>query len=265
MEDWVAETLLTIYPNSPICNVCFAKMLGMSEGGISRRTEILEKNGLIISTGLPCYVCGKTYSLTWALTKKGVNWLKRAGYKLNPPPAAPVELYAKTGWKARMPKTINERRQILQTYGKTAFLDPTGLRYPVVNMNGEYDCMGILAAYRRARQFHESKIANKAWKLGEKVGCEWTLRGKYKRNPYYSENIKLPKYANINFALSHILQYGYLDYLTYKPRGRAASYISSYNKIWDNLDKYARKAGFNIRYIPGPKGGRWTSKWVLID
>lgn len=181
MEDWVAETLLTIYNMSPVCNVCLSKALKMSKGGIARRTTVLEENGLIAPTEYPCSVCGKTYSYTWALTKKGVNWLKKAGYKLNPPPSIPSVFYAETGWKQRMPKTTSERKLILQTYGREAFLDPDALRYPVVNMRGEFDCMGILAGFRRARQYGEDKLANKAWKLGEKLSCEWTLRGKYKR------------------------------------------------------------------------------------
>ncbi|RLE43861.1 hypothetical protein DRJ19_01845 [Candidatus Woesearchaeota archaeon] len=200
--DWVAETLLAIYEMGPVCNVCLAKRLGMSRGGISRRTHILEDNDLISATDYPCSVCGKTYSYTWALTTKGQRWLERQGYKLNPspiillpfilskpfypiqrqgyklnpPPAPPSVLYSEPGWPERMPRTTSERRYILETYGREAFLDPDGLRYPVVNMDGEYDCMGIRAAYTRAKQYGEEKIAKKALRLAKKLGCEWALR-----------------------------------------------------------------------------------------
>ena len=74
----------------------------------------------------------------------------------------------------------------------------------------------------------------------------------------------LPRnWRNIRDALISAIDESGLSYLDYMPRGRAADYMGTYNAIYDNLDKYARKVGIRLKFIAGKNGGRWTSKWVL--
>lgn len=83
-----------------------------------------------------------------------------------------------------LPKNIKEylqskknREEMLQKYGKDAFLKPDELKFPVVSpYSGEKDCRLIYAAYIRANQWSEKipeykKIAEKAKKMYDSEGC----------------------------------------------------------------------------------------------
>lgn len=96
--------------------------------------------------------------------------------KLNPPPSPPITTETKKGWRKRAPLTISERRELLEKYGRRAFLLPDELKFPVVDKKGRYDCMGILSAFRRARQYGYDDVAEKALRLAKRIGCEWAKR-----------------------------------------------------------------------------------------
>jgi hypothetical protein len=74
----------------------------------------------------------------------------------------------------------------------------------------------------------------------------------------------LPKnWTNIKWTIYMAVKFGEIEYLRYKPIGRAAKFLGRYNRVWDMLGKYAEKVGIRLEYVPGPRGGRWTSKWVF--
>lgn len=60
--------------------------------------------------------------------------------------------------KTKIPKDLSDllkstrvRKEMLKKYGKTAFLDPKDLKFPVINPNtGNLDCRLIYAAYFRS-------------------------------------------------------------------------------------------------------------------
>jgi hypothetical protein len=75
---------------------------------------------------------------------------------------------------------------------------------------------------------------------------------------------RLPaNWRNIKNTLERLIVDGYVEYQWYYPRGKASRYMGYYNNIWDNLDRYAKMVGLKIKYVPGSRGGRWTSMWVL--
>ncbi len=73
-------------------------------------------------------------------------------------------------WTKRAPKTLKERRALLARCGAAAFLDPRGLKFPIMAKSGAcaVDCAGAEAAYKRARQFHHGEVAKKARTLSSK-------------------------------------------------------------------------------------------------
>ena len=74
----------------------------------------------------------------------------------------------------------------------------------------------------------------------------------------------LPKnWSNIRWAIKTAIKDGYVSYLEYMPRGEAGNYIRHYNRIWETLGEYAKKVGIILEYQPGPRGGRWSSKWIF--
>lgn len=88
------------------------------------------------------------------------------------------------GWHAVKPHTKDERKKIIEKYGQHCFLRPEEMKYPVCDMNGEYDCRGIIAAKfwadtaetkakktRRKRPYSFKKVSTKAKRLGKKLGC----------------------------------------------------------------------------------------------
>lgn len=100
---------------------------------------------------------------------------------------------AKTGWSKRAPSSELQRRKLKEKCGAKAFLDPKELAYPIMTVSKggaqacTFDCAGIQAAYKRARQrhaiakkrkfaadaHHHNQIAKKAHKKGRELGCNW--------------------------------------------------------------------------------------------
>lgn len=101
-----------------------------------------------------------------------------------------------TGWPKRKPRSGLQRRELKESCGAQAFLDPKKLAYPVMTPpTGRaractLDCAGAQAAYKRARQQHSiakkagfptdaayhNRMAKKAHALGKKFGCKWAAR-----------------------------------------------------------------------------------------
>ena len=76
----------------------------------------------------------------------------------------------------------------------------------------------------------------------------------------------IPKnWTFIRFLLETLDKYDEVSWIDIRPRGRAKNYMGHYIKVWDNLDKYAERNGMKIKYVPGPRGGRWRSKWVKVE
>ncbi|MEN3047009.1 MAG: hypothetical protein ABDH49_08580 [Candidatus Hydrothermales bacterium] len=75
--------------------------------------------------------------------------------------------------RVQLPKTKRGRKRFLKKYGKYAFLDPENLKYPILTKKGEFSPYGLLSAYRRARQYGDEKIAEKALKLAKCLGLAW--------------------------------------------------------------------------------------------
>jgi len=89
------------------------------------------------------------------------------------------------GWGLRAPKTTSERRAALARFGRRAFLDPSGLRYPVMSRSGHLDAEGVLAAYKRAAQQHEPRIRAKAKALGRRMRLDWARRNPGKLGVFF--------------------------------------------------------------------------------
>lgn len=86
-----------------------------------------------------------------------------------------------TGWRKRAPQRGSQRRELKVSCGAQAFLDAKKLAYPVMSTSTgkaacTFDCGGIQAAYKRARQQHSNKLAKKAHRLGKRLGCTWAAR-----------------------------------------------------------------------------------------
>ena len=68
------------------------------------------------------------------------------------------------------------RRIIKEKYGNKAFLDPSGLKYPILDpTTGKVDCHLVYAARARASQLHKEDI-KKAAKLFKENKCEIVLK-----------------------------------------------------------------------------------------
>jgi len=67
------------------------------------------------------------------------------------------------------------REELIEKCGDKAFLDPTNLRFPIVNpLSGKCDpdCKLVHAAYVRAKQFHYEDLAAKAASIYKSHDCE---------------------------------------------------------------------------------------------
>lgn len=105
----------------------------------------------------------------------------------------------KLGWSERKPRSGLQRRELLEKCGRKSFLDPDKRAYPVMapprgRAACTYDCGGVQAAYKRARQqssiarkaggpqkfkkeaAYHNKMAKKAHALGRRLGCTWAKR-----------------------------------------------------------------------------------------
>jgi len=80
------------------------------------------------------------------------------------------------GWSGRNPQRGRERNELMEECGKMCFLKPESKGYPVcaalrTGQGCNYDCGGLQAAYNRARQRGEQKIATRAQRLLNQKGC----------------------------------------------------------------------------------------------
>ncbi len=77
------------------------------------------------------------------------------------------------GWNP--PKTKKGRKELLDKCGKKAFLEPSDLKYPVVQNQKtcKIERQGVIAAKKRAAQYHHPELVEKADKL---------LKGEHEKN-----------------------------------------------------------------------------------
>lgn len=69
------------------------------------------------------------------------------------------------------------RKQMLADFGPKAFLDPDNLKYPIINpFTKKVDCRLIVAAKKRAAQYHRENILKKAEKAYQDNKCESTVK-----------------------------------------------------------------------------------------
>jgi hypothetical protein len=79
------------------------------------------------------------------------------------------------GWRKAAPKGKRQRRAVISRCGRSAFLMPDALKFPVVGKSGGCapDCRAVRAALYRARQHGYVEVAGKARALGRRLGCSW--------------------------------------------------------------------------------------------
>lgn len=111
--------------------------------------------------------------------KKRVSYMRHSPYKTKvvacrtKHPKSPSR-----GWARVAPKLRSQRRKLKEKCGSKCFLSPKDLKFPVCKKTSRKgkcnaSCSGILSAYRRARQYKHSAIANKALRLAKKKRCSW--------------------------------------------------------------------------------------------
>ena len=105
---------------------------------------------------------------------KGKNGKIRKYYKA-PPASTHSRSRPSSGWKEAAPKKGPERREMLARCGRKAFLDPDHLKYPVIayGKSCKIDPRGVLAADRRADQYHHPRLAAKARQIAKKKRFSW--------------------------------------------------------------------------------------------
>jgi len=79
-------------------------------------------------------------------------------------------------WSKYAPRTKSEREKLLEKVGKYAFLHPENLKYPIVDIKGNFNLNGLLAAYKRAAQNKRKKIETLAKEIGRLFGFSWAVR-----------------------------------------------------------------------------------------
>lgn len=86
-----------------------------------------------------------------------------------------------TLWRYKKPDRVGERRDVLAKCGKSCFMIPERLGFPICNKNPppcEYNRKGINAAYVRARQWKYQEVAKGIEKLRDKLGLEASKKKK---------------------------------------------------------------------------------------
>jgi len=80
--------------------------------------------------------------------------------------------YGTESWESKKPKTKKEREEVLRKYGKSCFLIPDKLKFPICNKSdGAYNCKGLKAASSRAGQWGYKKVLEKSKKITKKLDC----------------------------------------------------------------------------------------------
>jgi len=79
-------------------------------------------------------------------------------------------------WSSVEPgKTKSSRERLLKKFGEFAFLDLKNLKYPIITRRGEFSPKGLLAAYKRAKQWGDDEVADLALEVGKCMGLTWAL------------------------------------------------------------------------------------------
>ena len=84
-------------------------------------------------------------------------------------------------WTVKAPTRTSERRKLLQTCGKSCFMMPGDLKFPVCNKDAPpciYNKKGITAAYVRARQWGYQDVADNVEALRKKLGLKTAVKKK---------------------------------------------------------------------------------------
>ena len=80
--------------------------------------------------------------------------------------------YGTESWESKKTKTKKEREEVLRKYGKSCFLIPDKLKFPICNKSdGAYNCKGLKAASSRAGQWGYKKVLEKSKKITKKLDC----------------------------------------------------------------------------------------------
>jgi hypothetical protein len=79
------------------------------------------------------------------------------------------------GWRDRAPPRGTARHALMSKCGSKCFLMPDKEGFPVCarSLTCEFDCGGVLAAYRRARQYKYEHVADSARRLALQHQCSW--------------------------------------------------------------------------------------------
>ena len=81
---------------------------------------------------------------------------------------------SQTAWGLKKPDKVGQKRRVMKDCGRTCFLAPDELKFPVCNKDTppcEYNCRGIKAAAARAGQWKYSEVLASARTLGKSLGC----------------------------------------------------------------------------------------------
>jgi hypothetical protein len=77
-------------------------------------------------------------------------------------------------WMTKKPETKPERTRVLQKCGKSCFLVPDQLKFPICNKDAppcKYNCRGLKAASSRAGEWKYTRVLEKSKELSAKFGC----------------------------------------------------------------------------------------------
>lgn len=86
-------------------------------------------------------------------------------------------------WESKKPKTKKERENVLKKYGKSCFLIPEELKFPICNKDdGAYNCKGLKAVSSRAGQWGYKNVLDKSKKLTQKLDCYVKKKDKSSKN-----------------------------------------------------------------------------------
>jgi len=126
-----------------------------------------------------------------ALQKQGIRLRYGPTKKVKPFQAPPTKASAPTKkypvdtsdapWGSKKPERVSERRELLKQCGKSCFMLPKELKFPVCNKKAPpctYNKRGITAAYVRARQWGYEDVAAKVDRLRTTLGLHTTAKKK---------------------------------------------------------------------------------------
>lgn len=79
---------------------------------------------------------------------------------------------ATRGWGEMKPKTRSSRREMLSKCGKSCFLEPDQLKYPICPKKScSPSCKGIVSANVRAHQYKAEHLYDRINRLKKKYNC----------------------------------------------------------------------------------------------